>query len=88
MRATPLLARRFRKCARVTFRAISFNATSPWPDACLAANRLDSLSWSAHAVVARLDSEHQRQMLKRASEQGWTSEELRRQVQRRFGRKR
>ena len=53
-----------------------------------ARNRRENLSWSAHAVVARLSSEQQRQMLKQAEERGWTSEELRRQVQKRFGRKR
>ena len=53
-----------------------------------ARNRRDNLSWSAHAVVARLASEHQRQMLKLAEDNGWTSEELRRHVQKRFGSKR
>lgn len=52
-----------------------------------ARNRREALSWSAHAVVARLASDDQRRMLKQAEEQGWTSEELRRQVQRQFGRK-
>ena len=51
-------------------------------------NRRENLSWSAHAVVARLSGEYQRQMLKQAEELGWTSEELRKQVQKRFGRKR
>ena len=51
-----------------------------------AKNRRESLSWSAHAAVARLASEHQRQMLKRAEDHGWTSEELRREVQKRFPR--
>jgi len=54
----------------------------------LARNRRENLSWSSHAVVARLSGEHQRQMLKQAEEQGWTSEELRRRVQKRFGKKR
>ena len=51
-------------------------------------NRRENLSWSAHAVVARLSDEHQRQMLARAEERGWTSEALRRHVQKRFGRAR
>jgi len=49
--------------------------------------RREKLSWSAHAVVARLGTEEQKQMLKRAEENGWTSEELRRAVQKRFGKK-
>ena len=53
-----------------------------------AKNRRENLSWSSHAVVARLESAHQQQMLKRAEEHGWTSEELRRQVQKRFGKRR
>ena len=52
-----------------------------------ARNRRENLSWSAHAVVARLSSEHQQQMLKVAEERGYTSEELRRHVQQRFGKK-
>ena len=52
-----------------------------------AKNRRHSLSWSAHAVVARLPDDPQRQMLRLAEENGWTSEELRRQVQKRFGKK-
>lgn len=52
-----------------------------------ARNRRENLSWSAHAVVARLSSEQQRQMLKQAEDGGWTSEELRRHIQQRFGRK-
>lgn len=50
-----------------------------------AANRRENLSWSTHAVVARLNNTEQRQMLKLAEERGWTSEELRRIVQKRFG---
>jgi hypothetical protein len=52
-----------------------------------AANRRPALSWSTHAVVARLSPEGQREMLDRAEQHGWTSEELRKQVQRRFGKK-
>ncbi len=51
-------------------------------------NRHPNLSWSSHAVVARLDVEQQSEMLRRAEENGWTSEELRRNVQQRFGKKR
>ena len=51
-------------------------------------NRRPNLSWSAHAVVARLDNDQQREMLRQAEENGWTSEELRRNVQHRFGKKR
>ncbi len=43
-------------------------------------NRRPALSWSAHAVVARLPSAEQRRMLALAEDQGWNSEELRRQV--------
>lgn len=53
-----------------------------------ARNRHPNLSWSTHAVVAWLDGEQQREMLRRAEENGWTSEELRRNVQQRFGKKR
>jgi hypothetical protein len=45
-------------------------------------NRRPNLSWSAHAVVARLPHDQQRSMLRLAEENGWSSEELRRQVQR------
>jgi len=45
-------------------------------------NRCPDLSWSAHAVVARLSDQDQREMLARASQHGWTSEELRVQVRR------
>ncbi len=51
-------------------------------------NRHPNLSWSSLAVVARLDVEQQSEMLRRAEENGWTSEELRRNVQQRFGKKR
>lgn len=40
-------------------------------------NRRPSLSWSAHAAVARLDHARQRQMLELAERYGWSSEELR-----------
>jgi len=40
-------------------------------------NRRPSLSWSAHAAVARLPYNEQREMLKRAEERGWNSEQLR-----------
>lgn len=45
-------------------------------------NRCPDLSWSAHAVVARLNDQDQREMLDRASKHGWTSEQLRVQVRR------
>jgi hypothetical protein len=40
-------------------------------------NRVASLSWSAHAAVARLPSGQQRRMLLEAERHGWTSDELR-----------
>ena len=40
-------------------------------------NRRPDLSWSAHAAVARLPHQQQREMLKRAEERGWNSEQLR-----------
>ena len=43
-------------------------------------NRRDSLSWSAHAAVARLSLPEQRLMLDRAEQEGWNSEELQRAV--------
>ncbi len=46
-------------------------------------NRSASLSWSAHAVVARLPHDQQRNMLREAENRGWTSEELRKAVQER-----
>ena len=42
-----------------------------------AQNRRPNLSWSAHAVVARLPDDEQRVMLKRAETNGWSSEVLR-----------
>ena len=44
-------------------------------------NRRPNLSWSAHAMVARLTSDQQREMLELAEKQGWTSEQLRKHVQ-------
>lgn len=43
-------------------------------------NRLASLSWSAHAAVARLPHDRQRVMLSKAEKYGWSSEVLRRKV--------
>lgn len=43
-------------------------------------NRRPTLSWSAHAVVARLDHARQREMLELAEKHGWSSEELRSRV--------
>ncbi|MCC7474941.1 MAG: hypothetical protein IT425_06065 [Pirellulales bacterium] len=40
-------------------------------------NRIASLSWSAHAAVARLPHDLQRRLLREAEQKGWTSEELR-----------
>ena len=40
-------------------------------------NRVASLSWSAHAVVARLPVDLQKRLLQEADRHGWTSEELR-----------
>jgi hypothetical protein len=45
------------------------------------ANRRPALSWSAHAVVARLAHDQQRRMLREAERQNWSSDELRKQVQ-------
>ena len=42
-----------------------------------AANRRASLSWSAHAAVARLPLPRQKEMLELAEKNGWTSTELR-----------
>lgn len=53
-----------------------------------AKNRRENLSWSAHAVVARLNDQQQRFMLLEAEKQGWTSEDLRKEVRKRFGPKR
>jgi len=44
-------------------------------------NRRASLSWSAHAAVARLPHAQQRRMLLEAERQGWNSDDLRKQVQ-------
>jgi hypothetical protein len=40
-------------------------------------NRVPSLSWSAHAAVARLPENLQKQLLIDAERYGWTSDELR-----------
>jgi hypothetical protein len=40
-------------------------------------NRRASLSWSAHAAVARLPADRQKRLLLEAERRGWTSEELR-----------
>ncbi len=45
-----------------------------------AENRRASLSWSAHAAVARLPHAQQRSMLAQAERSGWTSEVLRRKA--------
>ena len=50
-----------------------------------AKNRRENLSWSAHAVVARLTDDQQQFMLKQAEDRGWTSEDLRKEVRKRFG---
>ncbi len=51
-------------------------------------NRRDSLSWSAHAAVARLTPHDQRDMLDLAEKNGWTSEKLRIKVREFVERKR
>lgn len=43
-------------------------------------NRRPSLSWSAHAAVARLPHDRQKRMLLDAERHGWTSDELREKV--------
>ena len=43
-------------------------------------NRRASLSWSAHAAVARLDSPDQKRLLSLAEKNGWSSEELRKEA--------
>jgi len=40
-------------------------------------NRVASLSWTAHAYVARLPHDLQKRLLLEADREGWTSEELR-----------
>jgi hypothetical protein len=40
-------------------------------------NRVASLSWSAHAYVARLPHDQQKRLLQEAERRGWTSDELR-----------
>jgi hypothetical protein len=39
-------------------------------------NRVASLSWSAHAAVARLPVDQQKPLLEEADRRGWTTEEL------------
>ena len=46
-----------------------------------AQNRRPTLSWSAHAAVARLPHTQQRHMLIEAERRGWNSEDLRKKVQ-------
>ncbi|MBX9653899.1 hypothetical protein K2Y11_09820 [bacterium] len=48
-----------------------------------AVNRRASLSWSAHAVAARLSHDEQRKVLAEAERRGWTSEEIRRHLRER-----
>lgn len=43
-------------------------------------NRRPTLSWSCHAMVARLPSPQQRRLLAEAERRGWTSEDLRKKV--------
>jgi hypothetical protein len=40
-------------------------------------NRIPTLSWSAHAAVARLPLDLQQRLLLEADRQGWTSDDLR-----------
>ncbi|HEY4234370.1 MAG TPA: hypothetical protein VGM76_13140 [Lacipirellulaceae bacterium] len=40
-------------------------------------NRVPGLSWSAHAMVARLPHDEQRPLLLQAERHGWTSDEIR-----------
>jgi hypothetical protein len=40
-------------------------------------NRIPTLSWSAHAAVARLPVDQQKRLLQDADRHGWTSDELR-----------
>ena len=40
-------------------------------------NRIPTLSWSAHAAVARLPLDLQKRLLLEADRQGWTSDDLR-----------
>ena len=46
-----------------------------------AQNRRPTLSWSAHAAVARLPHAQQRRLLAEAERQGWNSDDLRKKVQ-------
>lgn len=45
-----------------------------------AANRRANLSWSAHAMVARLPVDEQADVLLEAETKGWSSEEIRRKL--------
>jgi hypothetical protein len=40
-------------------------------------NRVPTLSWTAHAYVARLPVDLQKRLLLEAERRGWTSDELR-----------
>ena len=40
-------------------------------------NRVPGLSWSAHAMVARMPVDQQRNLLLQAERHGWTSDEIR-----------
>jgi hypothetical protein len=40
-------------------------------------NRIASLSWTAHATVARLPHDVQKRLLQEADRRGWTTDELR-----------
>jgi hypothetical protein len=50
-------------------------------------NRRAGLSWSAHAVVARLPANEQRDLLLLAEKHGWTTDELRQKARERHQRK-
>ena len=49
------------------------------------ANRRPGLSWSAHAAVARLPLERQRELLLEAEQRGWTSADLQERVRQEVG---
>ncbi|QDT38235.1 hypothetical protein [Stratiformator vulcanicus] len=51
-----------------------------------AENRVEGLSWSAHAAVARLPHKMQREMLARAERLGWTSALLQKKVRQEIAR--
>ncbi|MBY0588179.1 hypothetical protein K2X85_13445 [bacterium] len=46
-----------------------------------AQNRRANLSWSTHAMVARLPFDQQKSALSKAEDRGWTSDDLRRYLQ-------